>query len=52
MGNRDASEKQRHLRIQRTEPDRLFGVLDRLAILPRKSEDVAEMSSGPPPNSD
>ena len=52
VGDRDGSEKQRHLRIERTEPNGLFPVLDGLAIAPGERQTAAEMQNGPPPNSD
>src|ERR1044072_8607928 len=43
MSDRHGAEPERHHRIERTEPDRLFGMLDRLAIQPREREAAAEM---------
>src|SRR4029077_3385000 len=46
VSNRDTSEEQRHLRIQWTKPDCLFSMFDRLAILSRKRQTVAEIGVG------
>src|SRR6202040_973965 len=46
MSYREGPEKQRHLRIQRTEPDRFLGMLYRLAIAPGKRQAVAEIAVG------
>src|SRR4051794_7421052 len=43
MSHRHGSEPKRHHRIEGTESDRLFRMLDRLAILSGESEAVAEM---------
>lgn len=46
MSDRDGSEEQRHLRVQRTEPNGFFGMLNRLAIPSGKRQAVAEIAVG------
>ena len=52
MSDRDAAEEKCHLRIERAEPDRLFAMRDRFAVLPGEREDMAEISYARPQNSD
>ena len=44
ISERETAEEQRHVRIEGTEPDGIFPMLNRFAILTRKSQATAEMS--------
>src|SRR5205085_12154439 len=44
VSDSDTAEEHRHLGVERAQPDRLFAMRDRLAIMPGKSQSVAAIA--------